>query len=236
MEKIIPIETEEIGSLNGRDCIYIDSVSQDDMYNLVFKGHLNGDLVGKKSDMEWIPYQLKFHRVIAYFTCELDTYENMDKSKHLNYSSFNIVQESKWLNKLPIRDDFDKSIYTHYQVFTYDFVYNIAAVSYDLDCQNYGSSIIDDNFHAENRSFLYFLHEEDSFNIAEFDKLCSYIDKITEKSDEIINKLIFIQSQTLRHIIYHFDFNDKSCINNLPYNYMEYIDKLDETINKYMNR
>lgn len=81
---------------------------------------------------KWIPYNLIFHRVIAYFSCELDTYENIDIYDHLDYSDFNWVKNSQWLAKFSIRKDLDKSIYKHYQVFTYDYVFNIIAVSYEL--------------------------------------------------------------------------------------------------------
>lgn len=131
-EKIISVKTEKFGVLNGRDCIYIDTVTQDDMDNLIFRGDISGRLAEKIKADGFIPYQLAFHRVIAYFVCELDTYENIDNSAHLDYSSFNIVEGSKWLESLPIRQDFDKSIYKHYQVFTYDFVYNIIAVDFDF--------------------------------------------------------------------------------------------------------
>lgn len=63
----------------------------------------------------------------------IDTYENIETYGHLDYSDFNWVKNSQWLAGFPIRKDFDKSIYKHYQVFTYDFVFNIIAVSYELD-------------------------------------------------------------------------------------------------------
>lgn len=77
---------------------------------------------------------MTFQRVLTYFVCELDTYKNIAGCSHLDYSDFNIVENSKWLEKLPIRKDFDKSVYRHFQVFTYDFVYNIIAVLYELKC------------------------------------------------------------------------------------------------------
>lgn len=86
MEKIINIEDETLGILNGRDCIYIETVTQDDMDNLIMKGDINGYLARKINDDIWIPYKLTFHRVIAYFSCELDTYENIDGNNHLDYS------------------------------------------------------------------------------------------------------------------------------------------------------
>lgn len=131
-EKIIPIKSDRLGELNGRDCIYIDRVFQDDMDNLIFKGEINGYLAEKIKTDRFIPYYLAFRRVVTYFVCELDTYENIDNSAHLDYSCFNIVENSKWIDGLPLRKDFDKSIYKHYQVFTYDFVYNIVAVDFDI--------------------------------------------------------------------------------------------------------
>ena len=131
-EKITSVKTEKLGGLHGRDCIYIDTVTQDDINNLIFKGEINGQLAEKIKTDRFLPYRLTFHRVLAYFVCELDTYENIDNTAHLDYSCFNIVENSKWLENLPIRKDFDKSIYKHYQVFTYDFVYNIIAVDFDF--------------------------------------------------------------------------------------------------------
>ena len=131
-ENIVSVKTAKLGRLNGRDCIYIDMVTQDDMDNLIFKGEINGWLAEKIRKDIFIPYTLTFKRIIAYFSCKLDTYENIDNSAHLDYSCFNIVNGSKWLESLPVRSDFDKSIYKHYQVFTYDFVYNIIAVDFDF--------------------------------------------------------------------------------------------------------
>lgn len=132
MEKVVGVEVENLGILNGRDCIYIDTVKQDNYDNLVFEGEINGNLASKIRDSKWIPYTLSFHRVIAYFSCELDSYENMDPYGHLDYTDFNVVENSKWLADFPMREDFEKSDYKHYQLFTYDFVYNIIAVSFDI--------------------------------------------------------------------------------------------------------
>ncbi len=131
-EKIISVKHEKLGELKGRDCIYIDTVTQDDMDNLVFKGEINGFLAERIKTDRFIPYKLTFHRTLAYFVCELDTYENIDRSAHFDYSCFNIVENSQWLESLPVRKDFNKSVYKHYQVFTYDFVYNIIAVDFDF--------------------------------------------------------------------------------------------------------
>ena len=71
-------------------------------------------------------------RVLAYFACELGTYENLAGMGHLDGSSFDLIEDSTWLKSLPVREDFDKGIYRHYRLFTYDDVYNIIAVSYEF--------------------------------------------------------------------------------------------------------
>ena len=50
----------------------------------------------------------------------------------LDGSSFDLIENSSWLKSLPVREDFDKSVYRHYRLFTYDVVYNIIAVSYEF--------------------------------------------------------------------------------------------------------
>lgn len=133
MQQAISIKTD-LGILNGRDCIYLEEVKQDAMDNLIFTGDINGALVSlHKNEKEWFGYRLTFSRVLVYFSCELDTYENLEGSGHLDNSCFDIIDNSDWLHTLPIREDFDKKIYKHYRVFTYDMVYNIIAVNYQFD-------------------------------------------------------------------------------------------------------
>lgn len=135
MEKAIAINTC-LGVLNGRDCIYLDLMKQDDLDNLTFTGEINGHLVSMhKSEKRWLPYTLTFQRVLAYFACELDTYENLAGMGHPDGSSFDLIEDSTWLKFLPLREDFDKDLYQHYRLFTYDVVYNIIAVSYSLEAE-----------------------------------------------------------------------------------------------------
>lgn len=100
---------------------------------MIFTGEINGNLISKRRvEEEWVPYKLKFKRVLAYFSCKMDTYELLAGTDHLDSSDFDVIEESSWLKSLPVRSDFDKNIYKHYHLFTYDVVYNIIAVSYDL--------------------------------------------------------------------------------------------------------
>ena len=134
MENVISIKTSELGELHGRDCIYLTSCKFDNYDNLIIKGDINGQLVERRNnEKHWFPYTLKFKRVITYFSCEVDTYENLSGIRFFDFSCFDIIENSKWLNAFPIRSDFDKSIYKHFRVFTYDYVYDILAVSYEME-------------------------------------------------------------------------------------------------------
>ena len=132
MEKAVPIETN-VGVLNGRDCIFLDTVVQEEHNGtLVFKGDINGNLIEKAKG--WMPYTLTFTGVLACFYCELDTYNNLINTNELvENSSFDLMENSVWLKSLPVRDDYDKSKYKHYRLFTYDVVYDIIATEHTLD-------------------------------------------------------------------------------------------------------
>ena len=122
-----------LGVLKGRDCIYLDQVKLDGLDNLTFTGDINGHLISQHRDeKDWFPYTLTFRRVLTHFACELDTYENLAGTEHLDGRSFDLIENSSWLKSLPVREDFDKSVYRHYRLFTYDVVYNIIAVSYEF--------------------------------------------------------------------------------------------------------
>ena len=132
MENIVGVEVPGLGILSGRDCIHIDRVVQDSSDGLEFKGEINGYLTEKIKEEKWIPFTLTFHRVIAFSSCELDTYLNMDTYGNAINSDLNTVENSKCLERLPIRADYDRLELKHYLLFTYDNVYNIIAASFDI--------------------------------------------------------------------------------------------------------
>ena len=115
-------------------------MKQDALSNLTFTGDINGHLISQHRDeKDWFPYTLTFRQVLAYFTCELDTYQNLAGTEYLDGSSFDLIEDSTWLKSSrtgrdfsQVREDFDKGIYRHYRLFTYDDVYNIIAVSYEF--------------------------------------------------------------------------------------------------------
>lgn len=127
MEKVISVKDKTLGTLSGRDAIFLDSFSQDEFGNLTFCGEINSTLSENSQGKKFVPYTLKFSGVIAYYVCELDTYFDMyDTAEE---SSFVLVEGSKWLSKFPMT----KGKAKHYRLYTYDFVYNIIAVSHELE-------------------------------------------------------------------------------------------------------
>ncbi len=96
--------------------------------------------------------------------------------------------------------------------------------------------LITENYYAENKSFMYYLHEENIFNIEALNDLCNYIRSQKTIDKEVCKKLFFIQAQILKHIIYHFDSDDMSIIKNLPDEYHNYLDHLQKSMEKYIEK
>lgn len=98
--------------------------------------------------------------------------------------------------------------------------------------------VLNDNFGAENNSFLYYLHEENLFNETAFSELCSSLSALchTHLHNKVVSaQICFIYGQVLKHIIYHFDPGDLSRISNLPCNYNEELETLERIITKYFS-
>lgn len=98
--------------------------------------------------------------------------------------------------------------------------------------------VLNDNFEAENNSFLYYLHEEYFFHKTAFSELCGSLSALchTHPHDKAVSaQICFIYGQVLRHIIYHFDPDDLSRISNLPCDYNEELEMLERIITKYFS-
>lgn len=98
--------------------------------------------------------------------------------------------------------------------------------------------ILDDNYNGDRNSFIDQLHEKDIFNINEFRKLCNSIETLSKTckgNSKITVMVVFVYTQTLKHILYNFDPKDCSEISNLPENYSEYIELIDYVIFKYLH-
>ena len=99
--------------------------------------------------------------------------------------------------------------------------------------------IVLDNELAANDSFMYYLHERDTFEIGQFEILCKAIKNITDDFDMKENKGIaykvhFIYTQIVYHVLYHFKANDSFCIKNLPLDFQEHLDELDVIVHNFL--
>lgn len=130
----------DLGILWGRDCVFLDSVSMPDMTTLRLHGSINANIVRdfcapdgwSKSDE--IPYVFTFLRCLGYRVLELDTWDsqNDDTNAFLD-SSFQEIVNSKWLASLAGKRDHS---HRHFQLATYDEVFDIICSDYNLSFGN----------------------------------------------------------------------------------------------------
>jgi len=91
-------------------------------------------------------------------------------------------------------------------------------------------SLIEDNRRTGYFSFLYYLHEEKEFHSDALVALCQYLVALESVSIEQLRDLRWIENQILRHLVYHFYENDLSRISNLPTNYWEEFERLEQAV------
>lgn len=95
-----------------------------------------------------------------------------------------------------------------------------------------------DNYTAENASFLFYLHEQEQFDESEFSALCACIASLCQTHAEdrtVAAQICFVYGQVLRHIVYHFDPNDRSKICDLPLEYYEKLNSLESIAARYFS-
>ena len=134
MSQFVPISTE-IGTLFGRDAIYLDSVSLSDKSNtLELAGEFNCPLASKPPPppVKWQAYRIQFCGVLALRVTELDTWESTQGGRWPK-TSFDEVTESAWLAQL--RSPMSKVTpgHRHFIFQTYDDVFEVICTSYRLD-------------------------------------------------------------------------------------------------------
>ena len=132
MEKATAVNTC-LGVLMGRDCIYLDQVKQDALNNLTFTGDINGHLISQHRDeKDWFPTPSPSGGCWPILPVNWTPMKIWLGWGIWMAVPFDLIEDSTWLKSLPVREDFDKDIYRHYRLFTYDDVYNIIAVSYEF--------------------------------------------------------------------------------------------------------
>ena len=97
-------------------------------------------------------------------------------------------------------------------------------------------NLIEDNRRADHFSFLYYLHEEKDFRVEALVDLCQYLERLESVSIEQLRDLRWIETQILRHLVYHFDENDLSKISNLPMDYWEEVEAFEQVVSNLYDR
>ena len=98
---------------------------------------------------------------------------------------------------------------------------------------NRSVQIIKDNENAQNDSFLFFLHEKNQFSENAFWELYDAIDSIQKEGiqdESIIISISLVYQEILKEVVYHFDPQDLSAIEDFPSDYRGYIERLDYVI------
>ena len=95
--------------------------------------------------------------------------------------------------------------------------------------------VISDNYHCNENSFVYFLHEECYFSIEKFwefyESIVALIGK--KKNPEITKRITQSYQKILKEMIFHFDPMDVAVMNNFPENYNDYIERIDFALLAY---
>ena len=98
--------------------------------------------------------------------------------------------------------------------------------------------ILEDNYKAENESFVYFLKEKSLFSKDAFRKLYESIRSLADDEVEIsrtAQQINGIYGQILKFFLYSFDSNDPYKIINLPENYNKMLSYLDDAVEYYFS-
>ena len=106
------------------------------------------------------------------------------------------------------------------------------------NCDMDARKILNENCKAKNKSFLYYLHEENFFHEAAFAELCDSLFSLcdTHGHDKVVSaRICFIYGQVLKHIMCHFDLRDMYRIQNLPDDYNEKIEMMEHAVQKYFS-
>ena len=97
-------------------------------------------------------------------------------------------------------------------------------------------NLIEDNRRADHFSFLYYLHEKKVFHSESLAALCQYLVGLESVTIAQLRDLRWIETQILRHLVYHFDENELSKISNLSMDYWEEVEVFEQVVSNLYNR
>jgi hypothetical protein len=136
MEKSIPIKTVMGTFENYRDGIILKNIEWIPP-QMIFYCNVSSHAIknNENPDKKYYDFKIIFKNVISLFHAEYDTYEAIDKGfpkSIVNESVFEIIENSNYIKKLPVRSEYIDKI-NHYSLSTYDDVFDILATSYTIE-------------------------------------------------------------------------------------------------------
>ncbi|WP_017813212.1 Imm41 family immunity protein [Paenibacillus shenyangensis] len=97
------------------------------------------------------------------------------------------------------------------------------------------------NFKGREGSFIHDLHEKNYFNPSSFKVYVQAIIELTPAATDtaldrtLMDQVFFTYSYILKSIMWHFDMNDQSVIENLPEEQLvEYVDRLEKVVRQFI--
>ena len=99
--------------------------------------------------------------------------------------------------------------------------------------------IIQDNYSGKKGTFIASLNDESRFRTELFWKLYESIATLVRHkvySDELVAQISSVYQRMLKEMIWHFSPTDSSVIANMPENYDDYIERMDNAVEAYMRR
>lgn len=100
-------------------------------------------------------------------------------------------------------------------------------------------NIIRDNYECKAESFVYFLHEKDSFSKEQFwnfyDSIACLVRADEEKTPELTMQITRNYEHILKYFIYHFNPKDEYKMKDFPENFNGYLERLDYILSAYHN-
>lgn len=100
-------------------------------------------------------------------------------------------------------------------------------------------AVLERNYICCKGTLVYDLHERSCFSVEHFWELYDCIITLAEeipgdeKELETGGKIFTVCGWVLKEMIYHFDQNDLSALENFPENYNDYIERLDDAADAY---
>lgn len=102
---------------------------------------------------------------------------------------------------------------------------------------NQAIQIIHDNYKCEGNSFIYYLHEKNTFDAegfwAFYDSVVALVEREELKTSELTREITSVYQLILKYFMFHFDPADGYVIEGFPKEYIGYIERIEYALMAY---